>query len=54
MFKNLTEYHYVWAWRLLVLICAIVTACSVSFIASSIFVAQVRLYQMTHAVTAQP
>ena len=46
MFKNLTERDLVWAWRIMVLICAIFTACSASYVASSVMVAQYRIWQM--------
>lgn len=46
MFKNLTEQDLVWAWRIMVLICAIFTACSASYVASSVMVAQYRIWQM--------
>ena len=49
-FKNLTERDLVWAWRVLILICAIVTACSASFVASSMAVAQYKLWQMSRSV----
>ena len=52
MFKDLTERDLVWAWRILVLICAIVTACSASFVASSMMVAQYKLWQMSRSVDA--
>ena len=50
--KNLTERDLVWGWRILVLICAIVTACSASFVASSIMVAQFKLWQISRSVDA--
>jgi hypothetical protein len=46
MFKNLTERDLVWAWRIMVLICAIFTACSASYVASSVMMAQYRIWQM--------
>ena len=48
--KNLTERDLVWGWRILVLICAIFTACSASFVASSMAVAQYKLWQMSRLV----
>ena len=50
--KNLTERDLVWGWRILILICAIVTACSASFVASSMAVAQYKLWQMSRSVDA--
>lgn len=56
MFKNLSERDLVWAWRILVLICAIFTACSASFVASSMAVAQYKIWQISRQVdvTEQP
>ena len=46
MFKNLTERDLVWAWRIMVLICAIFTACSASYVASSVMMAQYRIWHI--------
>lgn len=56
MFTNLSERDLVWAWRVLILICAIFTACSASFVASSVAVAQFKLWQINQQIeaTAQP
>lgn len=45
MFRNWTDSDLLWAWRVMLLVCAIVTACSTAFLASSAFVAMVRVYQ---------
>ena len=47
MFKNLTEQDLVWAWRIMVLICAIFTACSASYVASSVMAAQIQIWRST-------
>ena len=49
--KNLTERDLVWGWRILILICAIFTACSASYVASSIMVAQFKLWQISRSVS---
>lgn len=54
MFSNLSERDLVWAWRVLILICAIFTACSASFVASSVAVAQFKIWQISQQATELP
>jgi hypothetical protein len=44
MFRNWTDSDLLWAWRVMLLACSIVTACSTAFLASSAFVAMWRVY----------